>query len=220
LQFVAATFARYSLSYKAMTGTTTDEVSLLAELRLGSHAAFRCAVARYSGAMLATARAIAGSAHAEDIVQEAWLTVFRQIDSFEGRASFSTWLQRIVMNRAITVLRKSRREASVDLPHNADIPADWYTADGHWAKPPPAWHTSSPDELLTADELQACLDKHLASMPEAQRAVLVMRDMQGLSFDDICELLQLSAANARVLVHRGRLRLMAMVNHFEETGTC
>ena len=132
----------------------------------------------------------------------------------------ATWLQRIVMNRAISVWRKAGREINSGSSMEPDVTADWYNAKGGWASPPLAWHTNSPDELLTADELQACLDKHLECMPEQQRVVLVLRDIQGLPFDDICTMLELSATNARVLVHRGRLRLMAMVNHFEETGTC
>ncbi len=196
-----------------------DEALLLDGLRAGDATAFRTAVKRYSGAMLATARAIAGPTAAEDIVQEAWITVFRQIGGFEGRARFSTWLQRIVINGAISGLRKSGRE--VDCADAEDTAtAHWFAADGRWASPPPTWHTASPDALLTADELQACFEKHMAALPDGQRAVLVLRDMHGQGFDEICGPLGLTPANARVLLHRARLRLMAMVNHFEETGTC
>lgn len=198
------------------------EAELVEGLRAHSPAAFREAVTRYAGAMLATARAIVGAAQAEDVVQDAWLTVFRRIDGFEGRSSLGTWLQRIVANRAVSLLRRSGREINASDGPGDEIPADWFDAAGGWSKDatPPAWHTSSPDALLTADELQECLDKHLDAMPDAQRVVLVMRDMEGCEFDDICGALDVTTANVRVLLHRARLRLVKMVNHFEETGSC
>lgn len=199
---------------------TGAEARLLQELKAGSPGAFTRAVEKYTGAMLATARAIAGAAHAEDIVQDAWIKIFQQINAFEGRSSLSTWMQRIVANRAISVLRKSGRElTNSDVSEAGDDP-DWFDSKGKWNSPPPAWHTSSPDALLTADELQACLDAHLARMPDNQRAVLVMRDMQGLAFEEVGSILEISPANARVLLHRARLRLVEMINHFEETGEC
>ena len=198
----------------------TNEAALVVGLQAGSAEAFRAAVKRYSGPMLATARAIVGPAHAEDIVQDAWLTVFQQIGDFEARSSLSTWLQRIVANRAISMLRKVNREvAAADLAEGSPY-SEQFDAAGHWSSPPPEWHTNSPDRLLSAEELQSCLSAHLGRMPENQRMVLVMRDMQGLSFEDVCGLLELTPANARVLLHRARLKLMAMVDQFERTGTC
>lgn len=198
----------------------TDESILVDGLRAKSSEAFRAAVAQFSGPMLATARAIAGAADAEDIVQEAWLTVYEKIDGFERRSSLATWLHRIVTNRSLSRLRKGRREISqADLPVQESGP-DWFDAQGHWATAPPAWSASSPEALLTADELQDCLNKHLLLMPENQRAVLVMRDMQLLSFEEICTTLELSTANVRVLLHRARSRLMDVVNRFHESGTC
>jgi len=200
------------------------EARLLGELKTGSPAAFAAAVQQYTGPMLATARAIAGAAHAEDIVQDAWIRIYQQVETFEGRSSLLTWIQRIVANRAISVLRKSGRELAVsNIPGAGDVPDwfdNWFDHKGEWASAPPAWHTSSPDALLTADELQTCLDAHLARMPDNQRAVLVMRDMQGLGFEEVSVILEISTANARVLLHRARLRLVDMVNRFEETGEC
>lgn len=199
----------------------TPEPELVAALQAGSRDAYREAVSRYSGAMLAAARAIVGSAQADDIVQEAWVTVFRQVQRFEQRSSMATWLNRIVSNAAISHLRKSRREVlEADLGRDEDPSAEWFDAQGHWRAPPPDWNAGSPEALLTAGELQECFDKHLLEMSAGQRAVLVMRDMQDMAFDEICATLEISAANARVMLHRARLRLMAMVNHFQETGRC
>ncbi|MDZ7670930.1 MAG: RNA polymerase sigma factor [Gammaproteobacteria bacterium] len=198
----------------------TDEAALVAQLQAGDQEAYRTAVAKYSPRMLATARAIVGPAQAEDVVQEAWVTVFRQIGKFEQRSALSTWLQRIVANGAISHLRKQKKEASSDTSQEQPPDADWFDSRGRWVNPPVAWDTSTPDDLLTAADLQDCIDKHIALMSDQQRQVLVMRDMQSQSFDDICNDLGVTASNVRVLLHRGRTRLMKMVDHFQETGTC
>jgi RNA polymerase sigma-70 factor (ECF subfamily) len=200
-------------------GQYQTESQLVVALRAQQRDAFAYAVAQFSASMLATARAIAGSANAEDIVQDAWMTVFEQIDGFEGRASLKTWLQRIVTNRAISHLRSRKREVVLPIA-NADASADWFDESGTWAIPPPAWELDSPEAILSAQALQSCIDKVLEEMPDAQRAVLNLRDAQQRSFEEICNELDLSASNVRVLLHRGRTRLMKMVNRFEETGEC
>lgn len=197
------------------------EAALVAGLQAGSREAYREAVARYSGAMRAAARAIVGPTHADDIVQDAWITVFRQIQGFEQRASLATWLHRIVSNAAISHLRKSKREVlEADLAHDEESSAEWFDERGHWRSPPPDWGASTPEDLLTADELEDCFEKHLQLLPDKQRATLVMRDMQDMAFEDISESLEVSAANVRVMLHRARLRLVEMVNRFQETGRC
>lgn len=197
------------------------EAALVAGLQAGSREAYREAVARYSGAMRAAARAIVGPTHADDIVQDAWITVFRQIQGFEQRASLATWLHRIVSNAAISHLRKSKREVlEADLAHDEDSSTEWFDERGHWRSPPPDWGASTPEDLLTADELEDCFEKHLQLLPEKQRSTLVMRDMQDMAFEDISESLEISAANVRVMLHRARLRLVEMVNRFQETGRC
>jgi RNA polymerase sigma-70 factor (ECF subfamily) len=153
-------------------------------------------------------------------VQDTWLTVFRQIDRFEQRSALGTWLQRIVSNRAISYLRSHAREVSTTVHGDEEPERDWFNAAGQWSAPLSGWDSGSPDELLMAGDLQDCLDRHLQLMPESQRQVVVMRDMQEQSFEDICNDLELSASNVRVLLHRGRMRLMKMVNHFQETGSC
>ncbi len=100
------------------------------------------------------------------------------------------------------------------------LAADWFDPAGSWSEPPLAWDAASPEALLAAEALQECIDKHLLEMPDNQRSVLVLRDMQAMPFTEICNELNLTASNVRVLLHRARMRLMEMVNQFEETGTC
>lgn len=203
-----------------MSDTAADDAALLEGLRAGDAVAFRRAVTLYSPQMLATARRIVGSADAEDLVQDAWLAAFRQIERFEGRSKLSTWLCRIVSNGAISRLRKQPKEQSLSSDNGTDPAADWFDETGHWAASPTMWNPGTPEELVDAHELQHCLDRHLGKMSDNQRRILLLRDTHEKSFDEICNAMELSASNVRVLLHRGRLKLMAMVNHFQETGTC
>jgi len=205
----------------ASDGTSTDtEQDLLRRLRDGDRNAYREAVERYSPRMLWTARRIVGQDQAEDIVQDAWISVLTNLDGFEGRCTLGTWLVRIATNRAISHVRSTSREVKLGSDGDGTSNVDWFDEKGRWATPPDVWDAGSPDELLSAGLLQDCIDKHLELMPENQRAVVIMRDMEQESFDDICNALNLSASNARVLLHRGRLRLLDMINGFQKTGAC
>jgi RNA polymerase sigma-70 factor (ECF subfamily) len=170
--------------------------------------------------MLATARAICGPASAEDVVQDAWVTAFTRIDSFEGRARLGTWLQRIVVNGAITHLRARTSRAAPATGPDEEPFHGRFDVRGHWSTLPTQWHLDTPDALLSAAALQDCIDKTLAAMPDMQRTVLQLRDVDEISFEEICNELDLSPSNARVLLHRARSRLMQMVERFQETGTC
>lgn len=205
----------------ASIGSSMDaEQDLLRRLRDGDRDAYRQAVERYSPRMLWTARRIVGPHQAEDIVQDAWISVLTNLHGFEGRSALGTWLVRITANRAISHVRSTTREVKLDLQEDGAPNVDWFDERGRWATPPAMWDAGSPDELMAAGSLQDCIDKHLDLMPESQRAVVIMRDMEQESFDHICNALNVSASNARVLLHRGRLRLLDMINGFQKTGAC
>jgi len=199
-----------------------DDNELLSRLLAGDQQAFRTLVATYQGAMRAVAIAILGSAHADEVVQDAWLAAVRNLDGFQGRSSLKTWLLTITANIAKSRLRKVRRDVSLDelpAPHGS-IDDSRFAADGHWSPAPLAWHEDSPEALLAEDELRQCLEKTLLSLSELQRSVLLLRERQGLELEEICNLLEVSLSNARVLLHRARLKVFATVEHFEETGEC
>lgn len=199
-----------------------DDNELLSRLLAGDQQAFRTLVATYQGAMRAVAIAIVGSAHADEVVQDAWLAAVRNLDGFQGRSSLKTWLLTITANTAKSRLRKVRRDVSLDdlpAPHGS-IDDSRFAADGHWSPAPLAWHEDSPEALLAEDELRQCLEKILLSLSELQRSVLLLRERQGLELEEICNLLEVSLSNARVLLHRARLKVFATVEHFEETGEC
>ncbi len=199
-----------------------DDSELLSRLLAGDQQAFRTLVATYQGAMRAVAIAIVGGAQADEVVQDAWLAAVRNLDGFQGRSSLKTWLLTITANTAKSRLRKVRRELSLDdlpAPHGS-IDDARFAADGHWSPAPLAWHEDSPEALLAEDELRECLEETLASLSELQRSVLLLRERQGLELEEICNLLDVSLSNVRVLLHRARLKVFATLEHFEETGEC
>lgn len=202
-------------------GATPDS-ELLPRLLAGEQLAYRELVATYQSAMRAVAYAIVGSRNADEVVQDAWLAVVRSLNGFQGRSSLKTWLLTITANTAKSRLKSNRREVLLDdipSPHGS-IDDSRFAEDGHWLLAPHAWHQDSPDALLTEDELRQCLEKTLASLSDLQSSVLTLRERQGLELEEICNLLDISLSNARVLLHRARLKVFATVEHFEETGQC
>ncbi|MDP3814838.1 RNA polymerase sigma factor [Pseudomonas sp.] len=199
-----------------------NDADLLPRLLAGEQKAFRELVATYQGAMRAVAFAIVGSRNADEVVQDAWLAVVRNLEGFQGRASLKTWLLTITANTAKTRLKHNRREVLLDdipSPHGS-IGDERFADDGHWLLAPYAWHQDTPEALLTEAELRECLEKTLASLSELQGSVLHLREREGLELEEICNLLQVSLSNVRVLLHRARLKVFATLEHFEETGQC
>jgi RNA polymerase sigma-70 factor (ECF subfamily) len=205
-----------------MPNHNTDDSLLLARLMAGEHAAFDQLVRTYHIAMKRFASAMIGDAQAEEVVQESWMAAIRHLSNFEGRSSLKTWLFTIVGNEARSRLRKGRREVFIEDQPGAESLFDSgrFAADGHWSHPPGLWHDDSPEALLSHEDFRLCLEKTLQNLPETQRSVLLLRDLDEMSLEDICNVLGLSASNVRVLIHRARTRIHSMVEHFEETGTC
>lgn len=198
------------------------DAELLARLLAGEQRAFRELVSTYQGAMRAVAYAIVGSRNADEVVQDAWLAVVRNLDGFQQRASLKTWLLTITANTAKSRLKQQRREQLLDdlpAPHGS-VGAERFAEDGHWQTPPSQWELDTPEALLAEAELRECLEKTIASLSEMQSSVLLLRERQGLEPEEICNLLDLSLSNVRVLLHRARLKVFATLEHFEETGQC
>jgi RNA polymerase sigma-70 factor (ECF subfamily) len=149
---------------------------------------------------------------AEDVVQDTWLAVVRGLDGFEGRASLKTWIFHILVNRART--RAVREARTVPLSSLADAAAQegpaldpaLFDRDGRWARPPQTLD-ADPERHLLAAELRGRLVEAVAELPEAQRAVIALRDLAGLPSEEVCDLLGVSAGNQRVLLHRARARV-------------
>ena len=183
-----------------------SDVELLARLRDGDEAAFVTLVGRYQGSLLRVARTfVPNDAVAEEVVQDTWMGVVRGIDRFEGRSSFKTWLFRILVNRARTSGVREHRSVPLD-PTEPAVSPDRFDGNGAWAEPVAPWEDDADDRLVAASwspALRAAVD----DLPDRQRDVVVLRDVEGLSSADVCQVLGLTEGNQRVLLHRGRSRL-------------
>lgn len=194
-------------------GEEVQDSELLRRLLSGEEGAFRTLVASHHAAMKRFARTIVGEASAEEVVQEAWLKVVGGLRNFQSRSSLRSWLLRIVRNEAVSRLRKEAREPETESSEELD---ERYGPDGSWSSPPGRWSTDTPEALLAAQDMRAVIDETLAAMPTQQRAVLTLKDIEGLPFDEICNILDISASNARVLLHRARRRLWAAIDAYQK----
>lgn len=199
-----------------------EEQTLIQGLRCGETAACEAAIRTHHRFLVAMAAPLVGADLAADVAQETWIRAFAAIGSFEGRSRLRTWLARIALNEARSLLRQRRRELSWEgWGEDSGSPlAGRFDAAGEWAQPPVPWHHDTPEALLTEAELHECIRKHLHRLPGDQQAVVTMRELAGLEFAEIAETLGLTAGNVRVLLHRARQRLQLMLEHFEEEGTC
>jgi RNA polymerase sigma-70 factor (ECF subfamily) len=197
---------------------------LLDRLQAGDDAEFARLLAAWSPAMLRAAAWYVGSREAaEDVVQDTWLAVLAGLSRFEGRSSLRTWVFAILANRARTHAVRERRTVpwsevagddgpTVD-PTRFQGPDDPYP--GHWTSvgaPRPWW--SQPEGASLTAEARVELRRAFAALPERQRAVVALRDADGLASDEVCLLLGISAQNQRVLLHRGRARLRTALEDY------
>lgn len=198
-----------------------NEQQLIANA-LNDHTHFKVLVEQYYSVMLSVAQSIIGDSLAEEVVQEAWLSVYRNLAKFEGRSSLKTWLISIVSNEAKNRLRKEKRTISIGevAEGNEDQFLERYGRNGHWSNPPSTWHNDTPEALLNNRQFIQCLNQYMSNLSEQGRAALALKDMHGISLDQICNILDVTASNVRVLIHRSRHQIFEHIEHFQETGTC
>lgn len=202
-----------------------DEKALLARLRGGDDGAFASLVDDLHGRLLAFAGTFTASRSlAEDIVQETWLAVIRGLDAFEERCALRTWIFSILVRRARTL---AGREASrVDAPGRAsDVNGqefvEWSPGQGRlglWESTPVPWTFEDPAWILQSHEAWEVLRGALADLPERQRQVVLLRDVEDVSVHDVCNILDLSETNMRVLLHRGRARIRRALDRYVRDG--
>ncbi len=175
-------------------------------MRAGDESAFVLLVARHHVAMQRLARSfVSSNAIAEEVVQDTWMGVLRGIGDFAGHSTFRTWLMSILVNRArSTGVREHRSVAVGDAGPVVD--SSRFDASGAWMSPPQHWVEDS-DDRLAAASLANPIQAALGELPPRQRQVVILRDVDGLSGPEVCEVLEISEANQRVLLHRGRSHL-------------
>jgi RNA polymerase sigma-70 factor, ECF subfamily len=195
--------------------STPGDAALLARLRRGEASAFTTIVDEWSPVMLRVARKyVPDRQAAEDVVQETWLGIITGLARFEARATVRSWAFSILINRA-----KSRRDRDRRLVPSSHLtgmeppcptvdPARFQGPDGdhpgHWTSTGAPRHWGQPERAVLDQEIGQVIEQALDRLPKRQRLVVEMRDIEGLSAEETCAALQLSPANQRVLLHRGR----------------
>jgi RNA polymerase sigma-70 factor, ECF subfamily len=199
---------------------TTEDEELVRALRAGDEAAFIALVRRHHALMLRIAMGhVRTEAVAEEVVQETWCAVLAGIDRFEGRAALKTWIMRILANRAKTRGQREARclpfstvvDAESDGPAvdpDRFLPADHPRYPNHWAAAPAEW-SQTPEERLLAAETRERIRAAIAGLPPRQQLVISLRDVEGWTPEEVCELMDLSENNQRVLLHRARSHVRA-----------
>jgi RNA polymerase sigma-70 factor (ECF subfamily) len=202
--------------------TSPTERDLVARLRGGDEQAFGELIDRYHASMIRLARIFVDSeASAEEIVQETWLAVIDGIDRFEERSSLKTWIFSILTNQARRRAKQDARTRAwssifeVDMGEELSTEPERFDGSGHWKRPPTRWKLD-PEERVIKQKLLEVVQGALEALPTSQRTVVWLRDVEGLSSDEVCRVLDISAGNQRVLLHRGRVAVRKAVEAYQE----
>jgi RNA polymerase sigma-70 factor (ECF subfamily) len=210
-----------------MTTVDNAEHELVLALRAGDERVFAALVDRYNPMMQRVARGyVATREVAEEVVQDTWLALLEGIDRFEERSSLRTWLFRVLVNIAKTRGVRDRRTTPMSSLFDVDpsgdgptvdpsrfLPADHPKWPHHWSDPPEHWQ-DSPERQLLSWETTALVQREIDRLPPQQRLVVSLRDIAGYDSDEVCNVLGLTAANQRVLLHRGRARVRQALDQY------
>jgi len=201
----------------ARQGSPSDR-QLVERLLKRDPAAFEALVDEHHDTMLRVAQAIVRSRSvAEEVVQETWVAVLRGLERFEGRSSLKTWIFRILTNRARTrVTRESRSVPASALGREDDpVDLDRFDANGMWKAPPDRWR-GTPEKSAVDREMGEELERAIEALPERQRMVLVLRDVQGWSSEEVRNVMDIGETNQRVLLHRARTKVRNALDAYLE----
>ena len=205
---------------------SAEEPQLIEALRSREEAAFVRLLDRYHSSLLSLARLyVRNRATAEEVVQETWMGVLQGIDRFEGRSSLKTWIFRILLNRARTRTQREGRMISFsELVTRESDTTEWVVdpdrfqgpdedLPGHWSSSPQSWGENAEQRLLSQETLDY-VQKAIDALPQAQRLVISMRDVQGWTSEEVCNVLDISETNQRVLLHRARSKVRAAMEEY------
>jgi RNA polymerase sigma-70 factor, ECF subfamily len=205
---------------------STQELELVAALRRGDESAFTRLVTAHHSSLVRVARMYVGShAVSEEVVQETWLGVLKGLDKFEGRCSLKTWIFQILINRAKTRGEREGRmipfsamfDAQSDPGEPAVDPSQFNENDpewpGGWVTQPRDWG-KTPEQTLLSKELRAVVQSAIETLPPNQKEVITLRDVQGWTSEEVCNVLGVSETNQRVLLHRARSKVRQILDQY------
>jgi len=216
------------MSSVAGNGTVSPEIheaesALLARLRSGDETAFASLVDGLNCRLQALACTFTRSQTlAEDIVQETWLAVIRGLDGFEARSSLRTWIFSILVRRARTMAVRESRRPEVLAARGTGDTHEWNPGqgrDGLWEGMPDSWVLETPESIYQSREALEVVRAPLGALPESQRQVVLLRDVEDVPTRDICNILELTETNMRVLLHRGRARIRRALDEYFRDGS-
>lgn len=200
----------------------SDEGALVFALQSGDNDAFRFLVDLHHAPLTRMARVYVSAALAEEVVQETWLAVARSVGGFERRSSLKTWIYRIMLNKVRTLAKREsliipfasvgpaldiRPAVDPDRLINPDLGA------GYWPQPPIQWETRPEDQLLSGETTRVVVEA-IGKLPDAQREVISLRDIEEWTSDEVCDALGVSSVNQRVLLHRARASVRAALEEY------
>ncbi len=209
----------------ASAGSPANDASMIAALCRRDEHALGQLIELYQGALVHTAMIyVASLAVAEEVVQETWISLLQSLDRFEGRCSLKTWIFRILTNRAkargVREARSVPFSALRRLNDDADEPSVDPTAfdpsSQQWITTPQSWE-SIPEERVLAQETRTHIQQAVVGLPPAQRTVIVLRDIEGWSSEEVCGMLNISESNQRVLLHRARSKVRQALEQYFDT---
>ncbi|MCX4189331.1 RNA polymerase sigma factor [Methylophaga sp. OBS3] len=193
-----------------------DDKQLIDALLSGDAAAFDWLVSQHHNRMLAIANSIIGEAFAEEVVQEAWLSAINGLGQFAGRSSLSTWLIQITANGAKSRLRREKRNVSLDEGWDEQAHEARFDHTEHWRQSIQQWELATPEAIAENSELSAIIEQSFAQLPPLQQSVLMLFDLEQTPMPEICNILDISASNARVLLHRARATIQQKIAKYQD----
>ncbi|MCF6283429.1 MAG: RNA polymerase sigma factor [Candidatus Polarisedimenticolaceae bacterium] len=178
--------------------------------------AFRQLVTTHTPYMRIVACTIVGQLQADDVVQEAWVSIYKGLPKFQHRSSLKTWITTITANEAKNYLRKQSRSPLLEslTDEHGEVMQERFDKSGRWSRPFAPWHTETPEALLCNDQLTDYMQRAIEQLPEQQRIALQLKECNGMSLNEICNILEVSPSNVRVLIHRARHKLLEQVENF------
>ena len=211
------------------TGITKVEQQLITRLRAGNEGAFDELVSKHHGAMIRMVMGyVADREVAEEVVQDTWMAVIESLDRFEGRSSLRTWIFGILIHKAKDRGVREKRhttfsafESHDDDNNEAVDPSRFQQTGewaGHWAFPPHPWDDQTPEKLLASQQAVNAMNRAIEALPQTLKAVLILRDVEGVEVKEVCELLTITESNLYVRLHRARERVRVAVETYLEGG--
>lgn len=196
-----------------MEQADADETELVQLLVAGDRPAFERIYRKHNAALIRLAMGIVASrATAEEVAQDTWIAVLNYVGSFEGRSSLAGWIFSILINKARSRATREGRFVSFDGEGEDDNLAAAFDGRGRWKDLPDLWEELTPERILAGRSVMDHVTAAIETLPAAQRSVIILRAQQGLEAEEVCKILGISEGNMRVLLHRARLAIRAVLD--------